>query len=204
MILEINDNLGKRTVTYPTDKALFIGLGAFADLRENKTQSGTNVGFTAPDVSEMVKKYTGAITADDITEFGASHEFVGRFCDIINFTDLNDDDIIKILNLKLYTEFIKPKSVPVKNIEISETATKKLLDIANGKRGVRAMVGKVKDIVSENILKLWEESGENALLDITINDIDPVDVTINSSNKREIPFDDSSSDGSFGKDAATF
>ena len=204
VILEINDNLGKRTVTYPTDKALFIGLGAFADLRENKTQSGTNVGFTAPDVSEMVKKYTGAITADDITEFGASHEFVGRFCDIINFTDLNDDDIIKILNLKLYTEFIKPKSVPVKNIEISEAATKKLLDIANGKRGVRAMVGKVKDIVSENILKLWEESGENALLDITINDIDPVDVTVNSSNKREIPFDDSSSDSSFGKDAVTF
>lgn len=175
--IQISEKLyGDESATlYPTKRILFIGLGAFDMIRAEKEAGNKSFGFTELDDNEKLNIYIDNISADEMAEAGASQEFLGRFSDIINFKSLTEDDIRDILSQKINQEFVYPASAPINNIKICDNAMKKLMSMANDKRGIRSMVGKIRSIAAEAVIEAWcDETKCDKNLNINIMDIDPV------------------------------
>jgi ATP-dependent Clp protease ATP-binding subunit ClpX len=89
---------GGDIIEIDTTNILFIAGGAFVGLDaviKNRVQ-GTAIGFNsnpAPDLSQT----NHGVTPDDLVRFGMIPEFVGRFPNTVSLTELDKDDLIKIL-----------------------------------------------------------------------------------------------------------
>ncbi len=82
-----------------TSKTLFIGMGSFNEIREQRGHE-KHIGFCV-DREEKVQMYYDAITREDILALGASYELLGRFGQIINYGPLDHNAIDKIIDMRI-------------------------------------------------------------------------------------------------------
>ena len=83
-----------------TTNILFIAGGAFVGLNEiiAKRIDGNSIGFQASvGNTEKVQDYMTQVTPDDLTKFGMIPEFTGRFTSRVSITELNKEQLVKIL-----------------------------------------------------------------------------------------------------------
>jgi len=82
-----------------TSKTLFIGMGSFNEIREQRGRE-KHMGFCV-DREDKVQMYYDAITREDILALGASYELLGRFGQIVNYGALDHTAIDKIIDMRI-------------------------------------------------------------------------------------------------------
>jgi len=144
-----------------TANTLFIGMGAFQDIRDKHiAKHKRSIGFSLcnPESQDLFEQ-DDTITAEDIMEHGAQIEFIGRFERVINYSKLTKE------SLRLIAEKIAKEIAPIPNcnISLSETVFDELLDFIDNERGVRLIQGKLSEAI-DNVLPaiLAEKYKENA------------------------------------------
>jgi ATP-dependent Clp protease ATP-binding subunit ClpX len=58
---------------------------------------GTSIGFGASLAKTHDEADLSAVTPDDLTKFGMIPEFVGRFTTAVSLTDLNEEQLLRVL-----------------------------------------------------------------------------------------------------------
>lgn len=91
-----------------TSRSLFIGMGSFDEIRINKKKE-VRIGFG---VDRNPIMHNSEITRQDMIEFGAVYELIGRFPSIINFGELSYAAVDQIINARL-EEISKELKFPV-------------------------------------------------------------------------------------------
>jgi ATP-dependent Clp protease ATP-binding subunit ClpX len=93
-------NPSQSMIEIDTTNILFIAGGAFVGLRqlvENRV-SGNSIGFSASVANKDNNiEYLDQLMPDDLTKFGMIPEFTGRFTSIVNITELDKEQLIRIL-----------------------------------------------------------------------------------------------------------
>ena len=84
-----------------TNNTLFIGLGAFDFVRNNKKHEAVEIGFGKE--RDQTDHYD-VITREDLIEAGACYEFVGRFSSIFSYHKLSENSLRKIIQLMVVEE----------------------------------------------------------------------------------------------------
>ncbi len=136
----------KNTTTIDTNNTLFIGLGAFDFIREEKRNVEKELGFGSCAENKEVDHYD-VITREDLIDAGAIYEFVGRFSAIYSYHRLADKDVRKIIRL-LADEEAKMMGIEVR---IEEPYIKELLRESNSKYGCRL----IRSMLRERLLRQY-------------------------------------------------
>ena len=143
-----------------TTNILFILGGAFVGLDKiiEKRVSGGSMGFGAqvrssdgPNMSEMLK----LVHPNDLVQFGLIPEFVGRIPVITNVSDLDEDDLVRILTepknalTKQYQKLFELDDVHLSFTDDAlRTIAAKAIERKTGARGLRnVMEGAMLDIM---------------------------------------------------------
>jgi len=82
-----------------TKDILFIAGGAFVGLKEiiNNRENGTSIGFGAEIKDNRKESELTNVSPDDLVKFGMIPEFIGRFTTTVSVSDLNKEELIKVL-----------------------------------------------------------------------------------------------------------
>jgi len=82
-----------------TKDILFIAGGAFVGLKEiiNNRENGTSIGFGAEIKDNRKESELTNVSPDDLVRFGMIPEFIGRFTTTVSVSDLDKDELIKVL-----------------------------------------------------------------------------------------------------------
>ncbi|MBQ4132387.1 MAG: ATP-dependent Clp protease ATP-binding subunit ClpX [Desulfovibrionaceae bacterium] len=143
-----------------TTNILFILGGAFVGLEKiiEKRVSGGSMGFGAkvrsakgPDMGEMLK----LVHPNDLVQFGLIPEFVGRIPVITNVSDLEEEDLIRILTepknalVRQYQKLFELDGVSLRfTDEALQAVAAKAIERKTGARGLRnVMEGAMLDIM---------------------------------------------------------
>ena len=78
-----------------TQRISFAMCGAFSNLADDIAKNKASIGFGAS--QEAAKPYAKPLTADDIIEFGAMPELMGRIQKIVNLEPMTADDYAQML-----------------------------------------------------------------------------------------------------------
>lgn len=104
-VCRVNVSGGKRKnpngemVEVNTKNMLFIAGGAFSGLNDhvkNRLQ-GSSIGFSAEVKSKNDQVSLSLVTPEDLTKFGMIPEFIGRFTTAVVLSELNKEQLVKIL-----------------------------------------------------------------------------------------------------------
>lgn len=104
-VCRVNVSGGKRKnpngemVEVNTKNMLFIAGGAFSglnDLVKNRLQ-GSSIGFSAEVKSKNDQVSLSLVAPEDLTKFGMIPEFIGRFTTAVVLSELNKEQLVKIL-----------------------------------------------------------------------------------------------------------
>lgn len=93
-------NPSQEMLEVDTTNILFIAGGAFVGLKNivGNRIDGNSIGFSARVAHEDQEvDYLTKIMPDDLTKFGMIPEFTGRFTSLVNITELNREQLIRIL-----------------------------------------------------------------------------------------------------------
>lgn len=90
---------GGEMIEINTKNILFIAGGAFVGLNEiiKSRIKGTTIGFGADVKSVGDEVELDKVGPDDLTRFGMIPEFIGRFTTSVVLTELNKEDLLKVL-----------------------------------------------------------------------------------------------------------
>lgn len=82
-----------------TKDILFIAGGAFVGLKEiiNNRENGTSIGFGAEIKDNRKESELTNVSPDDLVRFGMIPEFIGRFTTTVSVSDLDKEELIKVL-----------------------------------------------------------------------------------------------------------
>jgi ATP-dependent Clp protease ATP-binding subunit ClpX len=82
-----------------TKDILFIAGGAFVGLKDiiNSRENGTSIGFSAEIKDNKKESELTNVSPDDLVRFGMIPEFIGRFTTTVSVSDLNKEELIKVL-----------------------------------------------------------------------------------------------------------
>ena len=174
ILVEDNESKGKHSKFLPTDKTLFVGLGAFDGIR--KIKNAQTIGFT----EELVDDNDIEITFDDIAESGGKQELLGRFINVLNFKQLSRSDLEYIFNMHL-EEFLDKPYITVNKLTFKEPALTDILDLAKEKRGVRAMLSELQKILTECDMRGLKD---NKYYNVTVTSIFPRKIKYRSVTKK--------------------
>ncbi len=131
--------------TVNTNNTLFIALGSFDHVREERTEESKEMGFGAS--GEAVEHYD-SITRQDLIDGGGIYELIGRITTIFNYVPLDEKSVRKII------ELIRNDEENEFNIfvELKESTVKKLLESANTKYGCRL----IRSTMHERLLSQYK------------------------------------------------
>lgn len=144
-------------ISVDTRNILFIVGGAFVGLAEQikkRVDGGSGIGFGADvnkdDLAKNSFEYLKQTEGDDLSAFGLIPELIGRLPVIVPFSDLEEDDLVKILTepksaiVKQFQKMFKLDSV---DLEFEPDALKAVARMANnrktGARGLRSILENV-------------------------------------------------------------
>lgn len=151
-------------------------------------QFGTGVGFSTTSKIENKEEEIKSVLEKELSKKFAP-EFINRFDDIIYFKDLNEDDLLKIVDLELDKVYERVEKIDFK-IEVGDTLKKHLITIGTdnrfGARILKRTVQKwVDDAITEKILTDNPEKGSTFVL--SYNDKDKkTDVKIKKPTKKKV------------------
>jgi ATP-dependent Clp protease ATP-binding subunit ClpX len=82
-----------------TKNILFIAGGAFVGLKDviATRENGTSIGFSASIKDTKIEGDLSKVTPDDLTKYGMIPEFIGRFTTTVSISELNKEQLIKVL-----------------------------------------------------------------------------------------------------------
>lgn len=130
------------TVSVNTANTLFIGLGAFSCAREKKKER--KVGFET-----KTESWYSEISRQDVLDFGASEQLIGRFSVFVSYHELNNETCLKVIDA------VKSKvenSMGVK-ITLGKKMKEQLLENANSGFGCRLF----EAMIRENAITEYEK-----------------------------------------------
>ena len=148
---------------------------------------GTGVGFSTSSKTERKDEEIKSLLEKELFKKFAP-EFINRFDDIIYFKDLNQDDLLKIVDLELNKFYERIEKLEY-SVDVDDTLKKHLIEVGTdtrfGARILKRTVQKwVDDAITEKILTDNPEKGSKFLL--TYNEKDKkTDVKIKKPTKRK-------------------
>jgi len=149
---------------------------------------GTGVGFnTSTKIERKDDEIKSLLEKELFKKFAP--EFINRFDDIVYFKDLNQDDLLKIVDLELNKFYERIEKLEY-TVEVDDTLKKHLIEVGTdtrfGARILKRTVQKwVDDAITEKILTDNPEKGSKFIL--TYNDKEKkTDVKIKKPTKRKL------------------
>jgi ATP-dependent Clp protease ATP-binding subunit ClpC len=149
---------------------------------------GTGVGFNTSTKIERKDDEIKALLEKELFKKFAP-EFINRFDDIVYFKDLNQDDLLKIVDLELNKFYERIEKLEY-TVEVDDTLKKHLIEVGTdtrfGARILKRTVQKwVDDAITEKILTDNPEKGSKFIL--TYNEKEKkTDVKIKKPTKRKL------------------
>jgi ATP-dependent Clp protease ATP-binding subunit ClpC len=130
-------------------------------------QFGTGVGFSTSHKEETKDEEIKSLLEKELFKKFAP-EFINRFDDIVYFKDLNDNDLMKILNLELEKLYTRVSNLEF-NVEVDESLKNHLIKVGTdtrfGARILKRTVQKwVDDAITEKVLSDKPEKNSTFLL----------------------------------------
>lgn len=161
--INLTANVNDEDVPFDTSKTMFVLLGSFQQLRDDKQKKSLakgRIGF-GDDYGEKDEEEVAAdamydaLSIDDMIGFGMQEEIAGRITYVINFHKLSEDDMRNLIRKKAH-EISETMNV---RIYITEEAVEDFLKISFGNLGVRAPMNQIKKLVQEKIAEVFFEDG---------------------------------------------
>jgi ATP-dependent Clp protease ATP-binding subunit ClpC len=149
---------------------------------------GTGVGFSTTTKTERKDEEIKSLLEKELFKKFAP-EFINRFDDIVYFKDLNQDDLLKIVDLELNKFYERIEKLEY-SVDVDDTLKKHLIEVGTdtrfGARILKRTVQKwVDDAITEKILTDNPEKGSKFIL--TYNDKEKkTDVKIKKQTKRKL------------------
>jgi ATP-dependent Clp protease ATP-binding subunit ClpC len=148
---------------------------------------GTGVGFSTSTKTERKDEEIKSLLEKELFKKFAP-EFINRFDDIVYFKDLNQDDLLKIVDLELNKFYERIEKLEY-TVDVDDTLKKHLIEVGTdtrfGARILKRTVQKwVDDAITEKILTDNPEKGSKFIL--TYNDKEKkTDVKVKKPTKRK-------------------
>jgi len=149
---------------------------------------GTGVGFSTNTKIEKKEEEVKSVLEKELFKKFAP-EFINRFDEIIYFKDLNENDLLKIVDLELKKVFERVNNIEY-DVEVDDTLKKHLISVGTdtrfGARILKRTVQKwVDDAITEKILSDNPEKGSKFIL--SYNEIEKkTDVKVKKPTKRKL------------------
>jgi len=149
---------------------------------------GTGVGFSTITKTERKEEEIKALLEKELFKKFAP-EFINRFDDIIYFKDLNEDDLLKIVELELEKVYTRITSIDF-DLEVDSTLKKHIISVGTdtrfGARILKRTIQKwVDDAVTDKIISDNPEKGSKFILSYNEKD-KKTDVKVKKPTKRKI------------------
>ena len=151
---EVSSKTGK---TIDTNNTLFIAMGAFDFVRNEKDEEKViSIGRTVEK-----RDHFDDISREEMLEAGALNELIGRFHTIINYHKLTEESVRRILNLNI-AELSDEFGIP---IVAAENFYSEMYAISNGKFGCRTLKNRLRDRIQALDMEIkFEGKSKNALI----------------------------------------
>lgn len=154
---------GQEMIEIDTTNILFIAGGAYVGLNDivSKRMDGNSIGFSSKLKLKEDIDYLEKIIPDDLTRFGMIPEFTGRFTSLVNISELNKEQLIRIMtNVK--NNYIQQYEYLLGLDDIALTFTCESIDqiaenclkLKTGARGLHSEVERVLLPVMYNVRNL--------------------------------------------------
>lgn len=164
------DGAKKCVVNTDTANTLFVGLGAFEEVRKQKLRKAnkSTIGFTSAIAKEASDKptdiYLDLVYKDLIDIGGCCAQLMGRFSQVINFHRINDEDYLRIV--KQYVRDM-PSLPDNCSVSITEDGAKDFLQFADSEMGIREVRRALDLTVQKDIIDMLLD-GQNEETHIVI------------------------------------
>lgn len=168
-LIEGREVLGKQS-KIDTNNTMFVALGSFDECRAKKKEVIHHVGFGQKNEGGLAH-YTD-ISRDDIIELGGSYEIVGRFAAVLNYHELDDAVVDRIIDYNV-EQLGKANEL---ELSISGKMREHLHSIANGKYGCRIIASTIKDSIVDAMIRICELDETDCSWRVTIEAPGVVDV----------------------------
>lgn len=160
--------IGEKTVSLDTSRTMFVFLGAFQYIRDDRVRKRSRknqIGFGSPEEAAENKEKENAVYEDikieDMIKYGLTEQLAGRISQVINFRRIPEEDM-KMLIRKKVSEISDTKQI---KINITDSAVNEFLNISYTPLGVRAVINRINELVSDVItesffaeeISLWNE-----------------------------------------------
>jgi ATP-dependent protease Clp ATPase subunit len=145
---------GYRTID--TNRTLFIGLGAFDEIRKRKSKKESehtvnHIGFIPEKCTTKHHIHSDAdITREDLFDAGISAQFIGRFGTIVNFHEINKS-VFKKLITKICDEYAKQYLI---TLEATDKAVNEYYKMLSSPYGVRGIKHSINDAIAYTLMDL--------------------------------------------------
>jgi ATP-dependent Clp protease ATP-binding subunit ClpX len=146
-------NPSQEMIEVDTTNILFIAGGAFVGLKNivGNRIDGNSIGFSAHvNHNNEEQDYLARLMPDDLTKFGMIPEFTGRFTSLVNITELNREQLIKILTdvkssyIEQYQYLFSLDGIELEfNRAAIEQIATNCLELKTGARGLHSEVERV-------------------------------------------------------------
>lgn len=155
-----------------TANTLFIGMGAFQDIRESRLKTNsTAIGFGTSKISkDKSNDLFSPITDKDIINYGAQVELIGRFEKIVNYSKLDSAALKRIIK-KIADELLPFEDW---SISVSDNALKELAEYIDNERGIRFIRAKISETIDKVLPMIFAEYYTENTYGIKINSLDDV------------------------------
>ncbi len=176
--------------TFDTNKTMFVLMGAFQSIRNQKQENKakrTPVGFGVRCSEEItsnmaIERFYDDITLEEIIEYGMLEELAGRLTQIINLHKLSEKDMRVLLAEK--TRIIS-KELDV-HIELADEAFGSLLEISYSNLGIRRPMNCIRSLVINTLAEhFFDDDFDKRKCRIVINAADKATIT-KQCNKKEL------------------
>ena len=150
---------------------------------------GTGVGFSTSSKSERKEEEIKSVLEKELFKKFAP-EFINRFDEIIYFKDLNEDDLLKIVELELEKVYSRIESIEYE-VEVDDTLKKHIITVGTdtrfGARILKRTIQKwVDDAVTDKIISDNPEKGSKFILSYNEKD-KKTDVKVKKPTKKKKP-----------------
>jgi ATP-dependent Clp protease ATP-binding subunit ClpC len=149
---------------------------------------GTGVGFSTSTKTERKDEEIKSLLEKELFKKFAP-EFINRFDDIIYFKDLNEDDLLKIVELELEKVYTRVNGIDFE-LEVEDSLKKHIISIGTdtrfGARILKRTIQKwVDDAVTDKVISDNPEKGSKFILSYNEKD-KKTDVKVKKPTKRRI------------------
>jgi ATP-dependent protease Clp ATPase subunit len=154
--------IDKETRDFDSSKTMFVFMGAFQDVRNEKQErvAKSNMGFLSDGEAEKTVNaasdvFHDKLTMQDLIDYGMLEELAGRIMQVVNFKKLSKTDMRKLLTCK--AEEISAQTGI--SIQLTGKALDELVKISYGSLGVRRPMNLIKEMALNTVATVFFDEG---------------------------------------------